>query len=80
MENFWLLPLIAVLLSAGNLAFYFAFKNNAPVSLGVPISTVGIALLGIIWGVAVAKEPITTKLVLGFILSSLGIFLMSWKA
>jgi len=75
----WLLVLAALVLSAGNIAFYLAFKQNAPVSVAVPISTVGIALLGIIWGVFVAKEPLTAKLILGFILSSLGIFLMSYK-
>lgn len=80
LQNLWMLPLIAVILSAGNIVFYLAFKQNAPVSLGVPISTIGIALLGIVWGVLVAKEPLTAKLVIGFVLSSLGIFLMSWKA
>ena len=80
LNNIWILILMAVLLSAGNIAFYFAFKNNASISIGIPMSTIGVALMGVVWGVAVAKEPLTAKLVIGFLLSSLGIFLMSYKA
>ncbi len=80
LNNVWILILMAVLLSAGNIVFYLAFKNNAPISVAVPISTIGIALFGVLWGIVVAKEPLTLNLILVFVSSSFGIILMSYKA
>lgn len=75
--NIWVLIIMGGCLALGNMAFYLAFKKGAPISVAVPISTIGVAILGALWGIIVANEPITFKLSVGLVLSIGGIILMS---
>ena len=79
MDKLPVLLLTAILPSGGNLAFYYAFKAGAPISIAVPIVTIGIAVLGGLWGIFVAKEPFTLSFVLGMVLSIAGIYLIGLK-
>ncbi len=74
-----ILLLAAILLSGGNLAFFYAFKSGASISVAIPAVTIGIAILGAFWGIFVAKESLTLSLVVGLILSTAGIYFIGLK-
>ncbi|RJP46278.1 MAG: hypothetical protein C4584_01825 [Armatimonadetes bacterium] len=81
--NFQHLPTLiiaAILLSAGNIAFILAFKIGIPVSVALPALSIGIAILGALWGIIVEKEPLTVPLVLGIILATVGVVLINLKS
>src|SRR3989344_9415235 len=69
----WMIILMAVFLSAGNVFFYYAFKQRAPASVLVPMVTIGIAIVGFVWGVVINKEPLSLNLIIGLALGLTGI-------
>jgi uncharacterized membrane protein len=73
-----LAPLVMVgLFSALAIVFFqLTFTHGAPLSIGVLVCRVGVIIVSAVLGIIILKEPFTPRILVGFLFSILGLYLL----
>ncbi len=79
-EGFIFSLLAGVSVGLASLSFIKVFSvGGAGLSLGSPVVRVGMVLGALLIGIFVLKESVSTKQIIGFILSVIGVYLLMFK-
>ena len=68
--------LAALSVVIANSAVLFMYRAGAPVSIAMPFTRFSAALVAVLIGVLILKEPFTLQKTVGFVLAFLGVFLL----